>query len=133
MLMAYATVDDLEARWKSLTANEAERAAVLLDDAAVIINALLASKGITIVNADAAKMVSCSMVKRAMMQADTGMMGITQGTVSADIYSQSLTFANPSGDMYITAAERKALGAGASYIASIPPVINPAIVPAVGV
>lgn len=133
MLMAYATVDDLEARWKSLTADEAERAAVLLDDAAVIINALLASKGITTMNADAAKMVSCSMVKRAMMQADTGMMGITQGTVSADIYSQSLTFANPSGDMYITAAERKALGAGASYIASIPPVINPITVPVVGV
>ena len=118
--MAYATVDDLAQRWKCMSATEQERAAVLLDDAAVIIDALLMSKGISEANPAAAKMVSCSMVRRAMMQSDTGMMGITQGTVSADIYSQTMTFANPSGDMYLTASERRTLGAGASYIASIP-------------
>lgn len=34
--MAYATVNDLESRWRDLTPSESERAETLLDDAASV-------------------------------------------------------------------------------------------------
>ena len=35
--MAYATYEDVEARWRTLTADEQERATMLLEDAATIL------------------------------------------------------------------------------------------------
>ena len=118
--MAYATIDDLERRWRPLTADESDKAQALLDDAAYMLDATLSAAGIQDVEDGALVAVSCNMVKRVMLPAESGMYGVSQGTVSADIYSQSMTFANPSGDMYITAIERRMLGITGGYIGSIP-------------
>lgn len=123
--MAYATVSDLEARWRPLSVAEKQRAGVLLEDAAVILDAF-----VDICPGDGCRMkalrqVSCSMVQRAMTAAENGLVGISQQTISADIYSQSMTTANPSGDLYLTSMEKRLLGIGGAYAVSVRPVINP--------
>lgn len=111
--MAYATVADLQAGWRTLTAPEQSRATTLLDRAASILDAQ-----VTVVTTDTAQAallctVSCSMVQRAMTSTD--LFGVSQQSETAGSYSQSMTFANPSGDLYLTKQERKLLGIGAVY------------------
>lgn len=118
--MAYATIDDLELRWRPLTADESARAQTLLDDAALMLDATLSAASIQDVEEGALVAVSCNMVRRAMALSDSGMYGVSQGTVSADIYSQTMTYANPTGDMYLTGNEKRMLGISNSYIGSIP-------------
>ena len=118
--MAYATIDDLELRWRPLTADESARAQALLDDAALMLDAVLSAASIQDVEEGALVAVSCNMVRRAMALSDSGMYGVSQGTVSADIYSQTMTYANPTGDMYLTGNEKRMLGISHSYIGSIP-------------
>ena len=109
--MAYATIDDVQARM-ARTLSEDERAvcANLLDDAVAIINAY---------NEDAyeenKKIVSCRMVARAIGDGtDAGIpMGATQGSMSALGYSQSWTIGSGTvGDMYLSKLEKKLLGVG---------------------
>lgn len=117
--MAFATVDDLAARWRALTEDEEERAAVLLDDAAVMLSALVHVDPNDAQQAELLKIVSCNMVERAMLAGENNALGVTQASVSADIYSQSWTFSNPSGDMYLTKNEKRLLGIATGYIGSI--------------
>lgn len=60
--MAYATVEDLEKRWRKLTPSERTTAETMLDDASVIID--------TYVKGDAdfnlLGIITCNMVRRAM-------------------------------------------------------------------
>ena len=75
-------------------------------------------------NYDAARIVSCNMVIRAMSAAqDT--FGLSQSSMTAGPYTQSWTYSNPSGDMYLTKAERKMLGISGGYIGSIRPKVAP--------
>lgn len=121
--MAYATVSDLEARWRALTADEEGRASVLLDDAAAILDTLSVFDSSDPNVAANLKMVSCNMVIRAMSSsADT--VGMSQGSMTAGPYTQSWTFANPSGDMYLTRMEKRLLGVTQGYIGSIRPKVG---------
>lgn len=123
--MAYATASDLEARWRPLSDAERLRAGVLLEDAATIIDTLVDVDPENPVQTAALMQVSCSMVQRAMTSSENGMFGVSQQTISADIYSQSMTMANPSGDLYLTSMEKRLLGIGGAYVVSVRPVINP--------
>lgn len=118
--MAYATVSDLMQRWRLLSDAEQARAEVMLDDAATILDATVDIDEDNEKQAALLKTVSCSMVKRAMVSMADGMLGVSQGTISADIYSQTFQFSNPGGDMYLTQMERRLLGVTNSYIGSIP-------------
>lgn len=118
--MAYATVYDLMQRWRGLSAEEQARAEVMLDDAAAILDHFVDVDETDEKQLALLKTVSCSMVKRAMVSTSDGMLGVSQGTISADIYSQTFSYANPGGDMYLTQMERKLLGISNSYIGSIP-------------
>lgn len=118
--MAYATVSDLMQRWRLLSDAEQARAEVMLDDAATILDATVDIDEDDAKQAALLKTVSCSMVKRAMVSMADGMLGVSQGTISADIYSQTFQFSNPGGDMYLTQMERRLLGVTNSYIGSIP-------------
>lgn len=110
---ALASIDDLEERYRALTSDERIRAQQLLVDASAMLLTELKSAGKTLDETDevqqvAVKAVCCNMVKRVIangLGAD-----YTQTTVSAGDYSQSATFANPTGDMYITKQERRMLG-----------------------
>ena len=114
--MAYATVDDLEARWRPLTEDEAAKAETLLDDAGVMLASL-----VTVDEGDEQQLallrvVSCSMVTRAMMDSESETFGLSQVDYGMGPFSQAAHFANPSGDLYLTAQEKRLLGVGDGYI-----------------
>ena len=120
--MAYATVEDLEARYGELTDEQQEQASVLLDDAAVLIDS--AATIDTEARESAARVVSCAMVNRALQAAESDAYGVSQATMTAGSYSQSMSFANPSGDLYFTSTEKALLGISGGYIGSIQPRIG---------
>ena len=87
--MAYATVEDVQARMsRTLTPEEEATCSTLLDDAAVIIDTFNSEA-----KADAKKVVSCRMVIRSLGDGETTgfPMGASQGSMSGLSYSQSWT------------------------------------------
>ena len=117
--MAFATVADLEARWRDLSDAEEARASVLLDDAAAYLQSLVEVDPDNEVQAANLKMVSCNMVKRAMSSAASDAFGVTNATATMGPFSQQVAYANPSGDMYVSKSERAILGIGTATIGSI--------------
>lgn len=122
--MAYATVEDLEARYGELFDERQEQASVLLDDAAVLIDCMASIDTGDETRMAAAKAVSCSMVNRALSASESDMYGVSQQTMTAGSYSQSTSYSNPSGDLYLTGTEKAMLGISGGYIGSIRPRIG---------
>lgn len=118
--MAYATVEDVQARMnRQMSESEQAICSTMLDDAAVIIDAFNVSA-----TADAKKIVSCRMVIRQMGDGnDAGVpIGATQGSMSGLGYSQSWTLSNGStGEMYLSKMDKQLLGYG-NKIGSYSPV-----------
>ena len=111
--MAYATVSDVQARMiRTMSESEQSVCSVMLDDAAVIIDAYNSEA-----TADAKKVVSCRMVERALGDGnEAGIpLGATQGSVSALGYSQSWTIGSgATGELYLSKLDKKLLGTGNS-------------------
>lgn len=120
--MSYASYEDVEARWRPLSSDEKERVIVLLNDAASILDAFVKVNDDDASQAELLKVVSCNMVIRAMSSSDT--FGVTQASMTAGPYTQSWSYANPSGDLYLTKNEKRLLGITSGYIGSIEPRIN---------
>ena len=128
-ITTYATVSDLEARWRTLTESEEARAGVLLTSASAYLTTEAERCGVAIdstdeVQAENLKGVCCDMVKRVMASGVDG--DYTQTSMTAGAYSQSWTLANPSGDMYLSASERTLLGfpRRVQAFGTIPPLIG---------
>lgn len=121
-MAAFATVSDLEARWRPLSPAEETRATVLLGDAAARIRAAVPDVDDRIddgtLDPDLPLIVSVEMVKRAMLapvdQAPAGQVQQTAGP-----FSQSISYTNPTGDLYLTKAERRLLGGGVQRASSV--------------
>ena len=120
--MAYAKLEDLEARRGVLDADEQEKAAALLEDAAAILDALMTNSTRTEEQAELLKIVSCDMVNRAM-SATPDAFGVSSMSTTAGVYSESLQYSNPSGDLYLTKLEKRLLGISTSYIGTIRPMM----------
>lgn len=109
----FATVEDLEKRWKALDESEQERAEVLIEDASAYLFSVLQQSGIEVSGKDPQaqnlKTVCCAMVRR-MMGVNEKLYGVTQFTQTAGSFSEMATAANPNGDMYLTSAEKNLLG-----------------------
>ena len=118
--MAYASHADIEARWRELSATEEAQADTLCADASAIIDSLVTVGDDKL---ELAKVVVCNMVIRAMSAAQSDNFGLSQGSMTAGPYTQSWTYANPSGDMYLTKMEKRLLGVTSGYIGSIRPQI----------
>lgn len=112
--MGYAVVEEVQAGFRTLTDEERERCAVLLEEAALVIDAY--GK-----NADPAVkgLVSCRMVRRLLGDGTGGEtplypMGATQGSATALGYTQSWTMGSSgsAGELYLSKLEKKLLGAG---------------------
>lgn len=110
--MAYATVEDVQARMtRTMTADEQAVCTTMLDDAAVLIDSYNVNASV-----DAKLIVSCRVVIRAM--GDGGElnvpMGASQGSMSALGYSQSWTLGTGGavGEIYLSKTEKKLLGCG---------------------
>ncbi|MBM7280362.1 hypothetical protein JTZ10_21695 [Gordonia rubripertincta] len=110
-MSAYATADDLAARWKNLSGAEMGRAEVLLQDAAVWLRTWFGDLDSRIaagtLDAQAPLMVSCAMVRRAMLNAEGDGTAAYQRTDSAGPMSmtENRTYSNPEGNLYLTARE----------------------------
>lgn len=108
----FATYDDLEDRWRPLTAEEQAKATVLLGDASGIIrdeapdvDARIAAGKL---DANTPLMIACSMVKRAM--AGGGELdGVSTNNIQTGPFGQTLSYSNPMGNLYLTKAEKARL------------------------
>lgn len=109
-----ATVSDVQARMlRTLSADEKALAAQLLGDACVMIRAAAPNA-----DAQAAKVVACRMVIRALGDGETGgyPVGATQGSRSALGYTESFTISGGggTGELYVSKSDRKLLGLGSA-------------------
>lgn len=120
--MAYATVNDVQARMaRTLSVQEESVCAVLLDDAAALIDAYKSAA-----SDDAKKVVSCRMVVRALGDGvDSGIpLGATQGSMAGLGYSQSWTISGgAAGELYISKADKTLLGVS-NHIGSYTPLME---------
>lgn len=121
----FATVSDVEKRWRTLSDIEKNRAEALLSDASVIVKAMCDKHGIEIKESDeiqalTIEMIVCEMVKRAMLS-PVDEVPVSQKSKTAGPYSESFTYVNPTGDLYITKSEQTRLGIGRQRMFSIQP------------
>lgn len=107
--MAYATVDDVQARMlRAMTDGEKTVCDALLDDAAAMIDAVAKTAA-----EDVKKIVSCRMAIRALGDGTNSgyPIGANQGSISGLGYSQSWTVSGGStGELYLSKADRQLLG-----------------------
>ncbi len=111
---AFATVNDLEARWRTLTEEEKEKADILLGDASVHLQTLMVRKygddyTPSELMSENLKIVTCNIVMRSM-NVKQGFFGCSEVSTTAGPYSQTFTPINSSGDMRLTIEELKLLG-----------------------
>ena len=116
---AFATVDDLEKRWRTLTDDEKTRAGVLLSDASIHLWTLITQKfGDDYTPDDLMsenlKIVTCNVVMRSM-NVKQGFFGMSEVSATAGSYSQSFTPINSSGDMRLTTEELRLLGLSSQH------------------
>lgn len=123
MAEPFATVEDLQARWRPLSDQERRRAEVLIGDVTDLIMATCPrwDKATDLTR----RRITCAVVKRAM-QGDSGMGGSNlgaypepRGTLSAEShttgpYTDNYTYSNPDGDLFLKAKEIQALGGARS-------------------
>lgn len=122
--MAFATVQDVEARWRTLSDDEQTRATALLNDASAMLASMMGGCAKVQGKEPLLNMVCCNMVIRAMSASAADSFGVSQASITAGPYTQSFSYANPGGDMYLTRAERRMLGISAGYIGTIEPRIG---------
>lgn len=118
-MVAYATVDDIQARLLSPLTDDQKRVCEgLLNDAAVLINAYSQDA-----DNDSKKIVSCRMVIRAIGNSENAVpVGATQGSMSALGYTQSWTISSGGsvGELYLSKTDKRLLGLGNAIGASNP-------------
>lgn len=108
--MVYATVEQVENGFRTLTDDEKAKCDALLEEAAILIDAVAADA-----SSDAKQVVSCRVVRRSLGDgSDLSVpIGATQGSMSALGYSQSWTITNgSSGELYLGKTDRILLGLG---------------------
>lgn len=121
--MAFAEVSDVEARWRDLSADEEDRASVLLDDASAILTKLVDVDATDTEQAYLLKETCANMVIRAMSASVGDSYGATSMSMTAGPYSQSWQYSAPTGALYLTKMEKRLLGITTSYIGSIRPMM----------
>lgn len=121
--MAFAVVSDIEMRWRELSTDEKTRASTLIEDATAMLTALVKVDASDQQQAQLLNTVCCNMVIRAMAQSGMDTFGVSQAAITAGPYTQSFSYSNPSGDMYLTKLEKKLLGVSVGYIGSIRPMM----------
>lgn len=113
----FATVSDLEARWRGLSEAEQARAAVLLADASALIRDTVPGWGQ--VSEQTLRAICCAVVRRAMSVDVDLPDGVSSFNETAGPFTQQMSFANPTGDLYLTRAEKARMGVGVATAASI--------------
>ena len=125
---SFAGVDDYIARYG--TSADLDRVAALLGDASAQLLAEYRhatgedwAEGASALFDAAAPGVACAMVARAL-SSPGGMEGVTQVSQTGGPYTASVSFANPSGALWLSKSERSRLGLGGSRVWSICPMTD---------
>lgn len=103
---AFAVVDDVAARWRELSESEESRCRALLADASDLIRTTCPNWQAA--GQDTLRRVCCAVVIRAMQSGD--MQGVTQTSQTAGPFTQSWSYRDPAGALYLTKAEKRSLG-----------------------
>lgn len=106
MMGSFATVADLEARWRGLSEAEASRAEVVLADASDLIRTL--APGWAGLPEETLRRIACQVAKRAMLASDVGDVSSLQEQTGP--FMTQVSYANPQGDLYLTRLEKMQLG-----------------------
>lgn len=116
-MASYATVDQVAAGFRTLTADEQTIATALIEEASLIVDTYNAEA-----DEDIKEVVVCRMVRRTIGNGYSVPLGASQGTTTAGPYSQSWTMSNGSaGELYLGKLDKKLLGVG-NLIGSYSPV-----------
>lgn len=110
--MPYATVADLADRWRPLTDAEQVPAETLIGSAERLVNARVPNLGTRIAAGLDPLLVTdvvCEIVRRALTMRATG---AEQSTVTTGQVTEATRYANPQGNLYITADEMARLSPG---------------------
>lgn len=103
----FAASDDVAARWRTLSTDEAAVANVLAGDASEMIRERWTDTDARIASGDllieSVTRVVAGMVKRAMINADAE--GLESRSVTAGPFAQSDKFANPLSSLFFTASD----------------------------
>lgn len=113
----FATVDDYEARYGEV--DDQGRLAALLGDATAFIDSYpgFTFRGDDMLQAANLVRVTCAVVHRSLSAGDlAGFNSYSEGGVG---YTASVNVYNPSGDYYLTKAEKQALGIHGSTVGTI--------------
>lgn len=114
MAEPYSTIEDLRAHWPDLPKEREDEAEQKLTEATIEIRGLYPDLDSRIAAGDldpeVPKLVVNRMVKRAMNTAmNAGLDGISAVTNGTGPFSQSMTFSNPDGSIYPSAADKRLL------------------------
>lgn len=120
-MVQHASLDDLKELWPGGSLDEA-RAGALLQLVSAAIDSMCTSDGIDpeSIDADVLRLVTCQAATRMLMTSDAGY-GVTQQSWGASPYSGSASYANPTGDLYLTKTEKDLLGIGKAWAGYICP------------
>ena len=130
MADSFATVVDIQDRWRPLSPTETTRATVLLKDATVYIASLCEENEISLdpLSEDLTeklRIVTSEVVIR-RMKVPMDQAAVTQFSQTTGPFSTQQTYSNPEGGFYLTKAERQLLGVkkARQRIGSIQPAIG---------
>jgi hypothetical protein len=108
MANPFASADDVAARWRVLTPAEQELADTLASDASMLIRARYSDVDARVatgsLDEDVLTAVVAGMVRRAMIGAAAGD-GVTQSSETVGPFSHSQSYANPMGNLFLTATD----------------------------
>lgn len=116
---AFAAFADIKIRYPSVTDDQQPRVDALIADATALISEALSEAGIDASSpsetlAANLRAVCCSVVVRALPAfSDDSYLPMKSLQQTAGSFSESVTLANPTGDLYLTGAESKRLGIAA--------------------
>ena len=123
MADVFATVEDLESRWRGLSEQERKRAAVLLEDATDLIKS------------SAPRWQHATAGTRALQAEQGAADGLPEprGLVSGELhttgpFTDQYAYSNPEGDLFLRAAELKQLGGRRSAAFEVD-LLAPAVAP----
>ena len=107
--MTYANVAQVEAGFRTLTADERTACEEMLEEAALLIDAYNDQASL-----DVKRIVSCRIIRRALGNGSASVpIGATQGSMTAGPYTQSWTMSGGStGELYLGRTDKKLLGVG---------------------
>lgn len=119
-MASFATLEDLQAFWRTITPEETSRANLLLEMASDRLRLMAKNSGIdldALILTDTAlagglRAVVLSAVQRSLVSNNVNMPAVESYQQTAGPYSENIKYANPTGDLYFTKAELGLIGLG---------------------